>query len=152
MPDDVRAEIDGLWAERDSLVARDSYPLRLASRRNRHRFNSMGFTQPRIHRLTPYNPAYMNPDDMARLGISGGETVRVVSADGAIPAIAEADEAVRPGVVSMSHGFGGLPDEGPDADGAICINQLTSCDRERQTINAMPRMTAIPVRVEPLGR
>ena len=152
MPADVRAEIEGLWAEGDSLVARDSYPLRLASRRNRHRFNSMGFTQPRIQRLASYNPAYMNPDDMARLGIRDGDTVRVVSADGAIPAIAEADGAVRPGVVSMSHGFGGLPDAGPDENGAICINQLTSCDRERQAINAMPRMTAIPVRVEPLGR
>lgn len=151
MPADVQGEIADLWREKDQLAAKGDYPLRLASRRNRHRFNSMGFTQPRIRKLMPFNPAYMNPDDMAALSIENGQWIRISSENGTIQAIAEADEAVRQGVVSMSHGFGDLPDGIDDKSGdGMCINQLTTTDRQRQTINAMPRMTGIPVAVAAL--
>ncbi|MFA5495577.1 MAG: molybdopterin-dependent oxidoreductase [Porticoccaceae bacterium] len=145
MPADVQEELEGLWRERESLAASGDYPFRLANRRNRHRFNSMGFTQPRIRKLIPFNPAYMNPADMAELSIAAGQWIRLSSPDGAIQAIAEPDDAVRRGVVSMSHGFGDLPDSS-GADG-VCVNQLTTTDSHRQTINAMPRMTGIPVAV-----
>ena len=148
MPDDVRDEITGLWQRREELVARDSYPFRLISRRNRHRFNSMGFTQPRIRKLLPYNPAYLNPDDMARHGIGEGTIIRIRSEQGSLTAIAEADDALRPGVISISHGFGDLPGETDYQRDGVNPNLLTTADTERQTINAMPRMSAIPVTLE----
>ena len=55
---------------------------------------------------------------------------------------------MRPGVVSMTHGFGLLPHETDHKRDGACVNLLISTDCERQTINAMPRMTAIPVHIE----
>src|SRR3546814_13820504 len=45
----------------------------------------------------------------------------------------------------MSHGFGGLPEDGDYRVNGSVTNQLISLDRDCQTINAMPRMSGIPV-------
>jgi hypothetical protein len=69
-----------------------------------------------------------------------------------IEAIAEADETMRPGVLSMTHGFGVLPEDNDYQRDGACVNLLISTDRELQTINAMPRMTAFPIAVSPAVR
>jgi hypothetical protein len=49
----------------------------------------------------------------------------------------------------MAHGFGWLPGEtDPDHDGASS-NALLASVECRETINAMPQMTGLPVRLEP---
>jgi hypothetical protein len=54
-------------------------------------------------------------------------------------------------MVSMSHGWGGLPDgEGPTWPGAN-TGLLISTTRDCETINAMPRLSAIPVAILPHG-
>jgi hypothetical protein len=52
-------------------------------------------------------------------------------------------------VVSMAHGWGGLPDEhhAYESTGAS-TNLLTTTDHGLDPINAMPLMSAIPVRIE----
>ena len=52
-------------------------------------------------------------------------------------------------MISMSHGWGGMPDEKENylADGSS-TNLLTTTDTDLDPINAMPVMTAIPVRIE----
>jgi anaerobic selenocysteine-containing dehydrogenase len=94
----------------------------------------------------------MHPGDLVALGLGDGGLVRIVSAHGSTLAIAEADESLRPGVVSMTHGWGGMPDEKEDymTHGAS-TNLLTSTDTGLDPINAMPVMSAIPVRVEPVA-
>src|SRR3546814_8706968 len=62
----------------------------------------------------PYNPVFLHPGDMSELGIEEGESVDVISDRGAIAGIAHADEALRPGSVSMSFGFGALPEQDGD--------------------------------------
>ena len=57
----------------------------------------------------PYNPAFMNPADLERLGIQSGGVVEIRSRHGMITGIVEADRGLRAGVVSMTHGFGGIP-------------------------------------------
>jgi anaerobic selenocysteine-containing dehydrogenase len=74
--------------------------------------------------------------------------VRIVSDHDAIEAIVEPDEDVRPGVVSMAHSWGGLPDEGRVEEVGSYTGLLISTDRDLETINAMPRQSAIPVRIE----
>ena len=62
-----------------------------------------------------------------------------------------ADSGVRAGVVSMSHCFGYLPgNEDYDTHGAS-TNHLISTERDLQTINAMPRMSGIPVSIQSLA-
>jgi hypothetical protein len=47
---------------------------------------------------------------------------------------------LRPGVVTLSHGWG-------DTDDGVNVNRLVSADRYIESINAMARMTGIPVNI-----
>src|SRR3546814_15738038 len=64
--------------------------------------------------------------------------------------VCSSDLTVRRGVISMSHGFGGLPEDGDYRVNGSVTNQLISLDRDCQTINAMPRMSGIPVNFRPI--
>lgn len=155
LPDDVAGEIAELERDAEVLEAGqgsdDAFPFRLCSRRNRHRFNTVGHHSPYLRKLVPYNPAYLNPADMAALGLRAGDWVEIRSDQGAIRARVAEDGAVRTGVVSMSHCFGYLPgNQDYDTHGAS-TNRLISTERDLQTINAMPRMSGIPVSLQPLA-
>lgn len=93
---------------------------------------------------TPTNPLYMHPLDLAELGLEPQSKVEVRSDSGAVVATLEADETMRRGVVSLPHGWGGLPDD--ENDLGACVNRLLDC-RNAESINAMPWMSAIPVDV-----
>jgi anaerobic selenocysteine-containing dehydrogenase len=144
MPDDVADEIATLIREMAS-PADSRFAFRLSNRRARHRMNSMGGTLPDLLRLMPRNLGHMHPVDMAALDIGPGDWIEIASAHGAIRVMADADDTMRRGVVSVSHGFGGLP--GDDARLGASPNLLISTDSDLQSINAMPRMTAIPVNI-----
>jgi len=126
----------------------------LAVRRGRDVQNTMYRQLDAIRKRVPHNPAWLHPDDLAALGIEAGQGVAIESAHGRIEAIAEADDSLRAGVVSISHGWGGLPGDAPDgADphrGGVNVNRLTTTRTGLQTINAMPQLTALPVRITPI--
>ncbi len=151
MPDDVAGEMEGLLGDmRDADRGGRGFDFRLCSRRNRHRFNTVGHLSPYLKKLTPRNPAYLNPDDLRALGVATGDWVEISSDNGAIRATVAEDETVRRGVVSMTHCFGYLPDTDDFIEHGVSTNLLISTDRDLQTINAMPRMSGIPVNIEPL--
>ena len=109
----------------------------------------MYHTTPESRARAPANVAYLHPADLEKLGIEPGGPARITSPHGAVVVQTRAECALRPGVVSMSHGWGALPDEeGPEP--GVNVNQLTSGNEGRDPINAMPIMTALAVRVEPL--
>jgi anaerobic selenocysteine-containing dehydrogenase len=150
-PPDVVAEIVEVAAE---SVAPGRVPSngqlfthRLASRRHRDRFNSTGNLLSAVKKRVPYNVAYLNPDDMAEKSVAKGDWVELTSDCGAVRAIAEDDATLRPGVVSLIHGFGNLPDDNDYLTDGVSTNLLISTDRDLQTINAMPRMSGIPVNI-----
>ena len=123
----------------------------LVSRRERETMNSFGRDLPGTRKRFPRNAAWMAPADAAALGVADGDRVRITADADAIIAEVRIDAAVRPGVVSMSHGWGGLPETSdPGRDGASTA-RLVARDRAVQTINAMPRLSAIPVRLERAG-
>src|SRR3546814_7823740 len=132
MPEDGRTEMTGLAVEHFYPAATFSggqrFTHRLASRRMRNRFNSQGADIPSLKRLSPYNFAYINPADLNDRGVLSGELIEVSSDAGSIVAIADADETVRRGVISTSHGFGGLPEVGVYRYNVNVPNQLNSLD------------------------
>jgi anaerobic selenocysteine-containing dehydrogenase len=151
-PDDVAAEIAELaaeWVASGKIRSNGKlFTHRIAARRHRDRFNSLGKALSGVHKRVPYNVAYLNPADLAAKEINNGDWVELTSDNATVRAIAEGDETLRPGVVSLTHGFGDLPDESDYLTDGVSTNLLISTDRNLQTINAMPRMSGIPVNVE----
>jgi anaerobic selenocysteine-containing dehydrogenase len=90
----------------------------------------------------------MHPSELAALGLAPGDRVEIASEHDRIETFAAADATVRPGVVSIAHCWGGLPDD-EDAPGAN-TNLLVACDKHVEPVNAMPRMSAIPVNIRRL--
>jgi anaerobic selenocysteine-containing dehydrogenase len=146
IPPDVADELAAVAAE--ELDAGHVFSHRLSVRRMREVSNTMYQEIPAIHRRRPYNPAWLNPQDLEQMGLAAGDKVAIVSDQGRITAIVQSDETVRRGVVSMSHGWGGLPDQDDNCEEkGAAVNRLVSSDRDCEVINAMPRQSAIPVNI-----
>ena len=96
-------------------------------------------------RRTPYNSLSMDPDDMANEGLRDGEAVLVISKHGKVSAKVQAESALRLGVVTLPHGSGALPGSGMVPGSSV--NSLIDCTVDYEPDNAMPRMSALPVRV-----
>jgi anaerobic selenocysteine-containing dehydrogenase len=138
------AEIAREAPERDARFA-----YRLISRRMPDIYNSSGRDLPRLTRKWSYNPAFMNPADLAREGLASGDTVEIASGYDRILGIVESDETVRAGAVSMAHAFGGLPEEDHRVrELGSNTGALTPVDRDYDPISGIPVMSAIPVNVK----
>ena len=123
----------------------DRFTHRLISRRSLEMYNSTGDHLPRLCRRAPYSAAFMHPLDLQRLGLVSGAVVRIESEHAFIDAVAEASTDVPPGVISMAHARGGLPDG--DEPAPSSTNCLVSSARDFEPISGMPRQSAIPVNV-----
>lgn len=144
IPSDVRDEIAAVLAEDFADASRHH---RLAVRRLREVFNSVGRDLPTTRKRVPYNLAFVNPADLADIGVVDGDEVEIESDRGVIMAVAEGDPTLRRRVVSIAHGFGGLPDEGGNEgyyQQGVSTNLLLDAKR-REAINAMPQMTGIHI-------
>jgi anaerobic selenocysteine-containing dehydrogenase len=138
------AEIAREPIERDSRFA-----YRLISRRLPDIYNSSGRDIPRLTRKWTYNPAFMNPADLAREGLAAGDTVEIASGYDRILGVVENDPTVRAGAISMAHAFGGLPSESHKVrELGSNTGALTPVDRDYDPISGIPRMSAIPVNVK----
>jgi anaerobic selenocysteine-containing dehydrogenase len=149
LPEDVAAELAAVEVQLGAPARDERFRYRLAVRRLRDANNSAGLALPSIRARLPYNPAFLNPDDMRAEGVADGDAVEVASRHGAIRVVATADPTLRRGVVSITHGFGALPGSSERyQDVGASTNLLTSlADDARETINAMPRMSGIAVSV-----
>jgi anaerobic selenocysteine-containing dehydrogenase len=143
------AELAEVRAEQAQVRRHHSpdFPLLLVCRRMQATTNSA--PRPEGIVRTGYNPLWMNPDDMARLGLRDGDEVEIRSRHGTIPGFAEADADMRGGVVAMTHGFGPRPNTNydPRRDGSN-INLLLSWEDDPDPYHGMPRMSAVPVAVK----
>lgn len=144
-PDDIHKELRALHGERPAM----DYPFRLIARRLLETMNSAYRQAERTRRKYPTNRAYLNPQEMQKLGAANGDTVEIRSAHGAIYGIAEADPGVGAGTVSMSHMWGSLDASGPgEAALGAHTGRLVSLEQnECEPINHMPVTTAIPVQL-----
>ncbi|MGV9281441.1 molybdopterin oxidoreductase family protein [Streptomyces sp. NPDC003730] len=71
---------------------------------------------------------HLHPEDAARLGVGEGQPLRVKGAGGEVTAPAEITDTVRPGVVSLPHGWGhdrpGVRQAHAATDPGVNVNQL----------------------------
>lgn len=151
MPTDVAAELrdafDAFGSE--ASAGSDGRPYRLIVRRSRETMNSLGRRLPGLVRRG-YNPCFMHPDDMRAAALRPGDRVALGSAHGSVGAIVQPDATLRPGVLSMTHCFGGEPglEEDPSRFGTN-PTRLLSLRTGLQPISLMPLMTAVPVSLTP---
>lgn len=152
MPPDVFAEMREVANEAIDIGMRMKNGARathlLVVRRQRDMYNSTGRFVATIRERLPHNLAYLHPDDRIEMGIAADSEIDISGDHGRIRAIVADDASLRRGVLSMSHGFGGLPDRDSDyAAQGVSTNLLTSTSENLQTINAMPQMSALPVQI-----
>ena len=97
---------------------------------------------------------HVHPDDAARLGITDGASARVTSRVGEVTVPVTLTDAVRPGVVSLPHGWGhnvrgtrlGVAAEKP----GVNSNVLTD-DKVLDPLSGNAALNAIPVTVSPVS-
>ncbi|MGE3692908.1 MAG: molybdopterin-dependent oxidoreductase [Novosphingobium sp.] len=149
MPHDVAEELRAYSALPGMKAASGDYPLRMISRRIREVSNTSCRHFPSAQKRAPFNPLCAHPDDLAALSLGHGEECWVISDNGRIPAIAKADATLKRGVVSMTHGYGWVVGEEADyREQGSSISLLISLDRDCEPLQAMPRMSGVPVRLE----
>jgi anaerobic selenocysteine-containing dehydrogenase len=150
---DMLGELEAIRRDGDAACrSTPDFPFRLVPRRANNFMNSSGRHLASLTRGAPYNPAFMHPQDLVALGLSSGDVVRIRSRHDAILGIVCAEEALRPGVVSMTHGFGGLPgeDDSPHEMGSSTA-RLLRVDDDYDPVSGIPRMGALPVAIERVG-
>ncbi len=81
-------------------------PLTLVGRRHLRSNNSWMHNVPSLMTGRPRCTALVHPDDAQRFGVQDGQLARLSSATGEITVTIEVDPRMRPGVVSVPHGWG----------------------------------------------
>ena len=124
----------------------EAFPFRLISRRTIAMYNS--FRNDGAVPRKPANPAFMHPADLDELDLGPGDVVEIRSMLASIPAVVMPDPSVRRGLVSMTHGYGGLPDDEPDFEtGGVNVALLVPLDFDIDPYSGQPRMSNLPVAV-----
>jgi len=134
-----------LAALRDEPEATHPFVL-LAGERRAYNANQI-FRDPTWRKTDPDGAMRMHPDDATRLGLATGGRVVCTSATGELEVSIEIDDSVRPGMVTLPHGYGmryqgGAP-QGPQ------LNRLTAsehCDPLART----PYHKHVPVQIRPV--
>ncbi len=97
---------------------------------------------------------HIHPEDADRLGVRDGAAVRVKGAGGEVTAPAEVTDGVRPGVVSLPHGWGhdrpGIRLSHASADPGVNVNQLLDGSL-LDPLSGNAVLNGVPVEVAPAG-
>jgi anaerobic selenocysteine-containing dehydrogenase len=131
----------------------DPYPFRLLCRRMAHVVNSS--YNARVAAGHPgLNPAFMNSADLTALGLVKGQEVEIESAHGTIVALADVDDGLRAGSVSMSFGFGGARDAAQRDIASVgsSVERLLSTRDYFDPYSGQPRMSSVPIRIRAVPR
>jgi anaerobic selenocysteine-containing dehydrogenase len=136
--------------EREDALS-DGYDLTLIGRRQLRSNNSWMHNSARLMKGADRCTALLHPDDAAARGLADGQRVRVSSRIGTIELPVEITDEMRPGVVSIPHGFGhGRPGVGwtvAAAHAGASVNDLTD-PALVDTLTGNAAFNATPVRIE----
>ncbi|MGA4867382.1 molybdopterin oxidoreductase family protein [Streptomyces lavendulocolor] len=148
LPEPVAADLprlrEALSAPGDSLV--------LVGRRHLRSNNSWMHNVPTLNSGTNTCTLQVHPEDADRLGLTDGGTARVKAEGGELRVPVEVTDAVRPGVVSIPHGWG---HDRPGTRMAVAagrpgvnVNQLLDGSR-LDPLSGTAVLNGFPVRVAP---
>jgi anaerobic selenocysteine-containing dehydrogenase len=113
--------------------ASPSPALVLTPRREQRSMNSAHYADdPSVPR-----PARLHPDTLAALGRADGDHACVRSGSGTAAVVLRADEAVRPGAVSIVHGWG-----------AANVADLTSTREGVDAFTGMPQLSGVAIEID----
>jgi anaerobic selenocysteine-containing dehydrogenase len=140
-------------AQYDDAGQGDPYPFRLLCRRMAHVVNSSYNSRVAAGHPGP-NPAFMNTADMRALGLIKGQEIEIESAHGKIVALADVDDGLRAGSVSMSFGFGGARDADHRHIHTVgsSVARLLSTRDYFDPYSGQPRMSSLPIRIHAVTR
>lgn len=127
------------------------FDLILIGRRQLRSNNSWLHNSARLTKGADRCTALLHPDDARARGLEHGQDVRVTSAVGAIEVPLEVSDEMRPGVVSVPHGFGhhrdGVGWTHAAARPGASVNDITD-PRVVDRLTGNAAFNAVPVRVE----
>jgi anaerobic selenocysteine-containing dehydrogenase len=130
------------------------HPFLLVGRRDLRSYNSWMHNVEVLVKGRPRCTLHLHPDDAADLGIADGSVARVRSRVGSLEVPVEVTDAVRPGVVSIPHGWGhGLPgtrQRVADAHAGVNVNLLTD-GAVLDPLSGNAVLAGVPVAVEASG-
>jgi predicted molibdopterin-dependent oxidoreductase YjgC len=118
----------------------EEFPIRLTTGRRLDSYNTGVQTGHFSSPLRMGETIDLHPEDAQRLGVSPGETVRVVSARGAVLAPVRLDHGLRPGLAFMTFHF---PDQ-------VATNHLTVDAKD--PLSGTSEFKAAAVRIEPVAQ
>ena len=138
-----------LWAA-EAALPREHAPLVLIGRRELRSNNSWMHNSLRLVKGPARCTLLIHPDDAAGRGISSGARVTVRSRVGAVDVAAKVSDEVRPGVVSLPHGWGhGQPGAAlrvASAHAGVSANALTD-ERYLDLVSGNASLNGVPVSV-----
>jgi anaerobic selenocysteine-containing dehydrogenase len=144
------SELEALARRRDAALS-DGYDLVLIGRRQLRSNNSWMHNSRRLMKGGDRCTALLHPDDAAARGLADAQRVRVVSQVGSIEVPLQVSDEIRPGVVSIPHGWGhgraGVGWKVAAGQPGASVNDITDPELvDRLSGNAA--LNATPVRVE----
>ena len=148
---DMMKDIQRAYAG-DADAAGDGFRFRLVGRRLKDRYSSSWREHPVTTRHWLYNPAFMNPDDMAELGLADGDVVEIRSRRAAITGVVESEHTLLSGVIAMTHAWGSNPEDDGDPLAGGNTGRLTDNTIDYDPYSSIPRMSTIPVNISLLEK
>jgi anaerobic selenocysteine-containing dehydrogenase len=142
----------GRCAEIFEELVSEEQPLKLISRRTNYMINSWFHNVEKLKRAKQLNnPLFMHPDDARARNLGDGSTVRIHNDWGDIESVVSLDEDLKPGTVSMTHGWGhqntGMS-VAKKYPGTNANELLPSGPGSYEKLSNQAFMTGIPVKVE----
>ena len=138
-------------AQEREVALSDGYDLTLIGRRQLRSNNSWMHNSARLMKGADRCTALLHPDDAGARGLADGDRVRVVSRVGAIELPLEVSDEMRPGVISVPHGFGharaGVGWRHAAEKAGASVNDITD-PSVVDVVTGNAAFNAVPVRVE----
>ena len=150
---ELLAELAGVLAEPltgdGGYRTGEHFDFRLITYRMPEVYCTTGNNLPSLRRRRHYNPALMNPADMARLGLRDGDLVVIASGHGRIEAVAEGSDTLAPGTVGLAHGWGDPDDPRPTREKGSNVQVLIPRDSDYDPLTGLAQQSAFPVNILP---
>ena len=150
---EVIAELAEVFAEPvlndGSYNEEQTFDFRLITYRMPEVYCTTGHNLPSLRRKRSYNPALMNPQDMARLSLNDEDLVTIDSGHGSIEAIVEASDGLASGTIGLAHGWGDPQDPRPTREKGSNVQQLIPRDVNYDKLTGLAQQSAFPVNIQP---